>query len=208
MFGDPLQEQTWEARKRYFQAEATLMEKLTHGQRPLILYIGDADSRVMPSRVLGAEPGDVFVMRNIANIIPPADAGHPLVGAVLEYAVYHLQVEHIVVCGNTLCGGIQELGLPPDAREPGLAAWLEYARPAQERVPEGLKGFARLAATVEANVLLQVEHLRTYTCIQEAEAKAKLRIHPWVYDVRSGRVRTYDEIAGIFLEEAPFEETE
>jgi carbonic anhydrase len=162
----------------------------------------------MPSRVLGAEPGDVFVMRNVANIIPPADADFPLVGAVLEYAIYHLQVEHIVVCGNTLCGGIQELGLPPDAREPSLAAWLAYARPVRERVPEGLKGFARLAAMVEANVLLQVEHLRTYTCVQEAEAKAKLRIHPWVYDMRSGRVRTYDEVAGIFLEEAPFDALE
>ncbi len=205
MFGDLLQQETREARANYYQSESELIEKLSHGQRPFILYIGDADSRVMPSRVLGARPGDVFVVRTIANIVPPVGSPASSVGAVVEYAVYHLQVEHIVVCGNTLCGGIQELGLPPDEREPALAAWLDYARAARDRVSEGLKGRARLYATVEANVLLQVEHLLTYPCVIAGIAAGKLQIHAWVYDARTGRVRAYDESAGIFLEEAPFE---
>jgi len=206
MFSDLLHEKTREARKQQFQAEAALMEKLSHGQKPEILYIGCSDSRIMPSRILGARPGDVFVVRNIANVVPPSDAGDPTVGAVLEYATYHLQVKHIVLCGHAFCGGIQALGLPPDEREPSLSAWLNYAQPARKHIPSGLDSRARLEAMIEANVLLQVKHLRTYTCVLDAESQGKLQIHPWVYDFITGKVRAYDEAAGIFIEEPPFED--
>lgn len=188
-----------------FAEEADLMEKLAHGQSPQVLYIGCSDSRIMPSRLLGAAPGDVFVVRNIANVVPPADAPAPGVGAVLEYAIMHIGVRHIVVCGHSFCGGIQALDLPPDEHEPDLGRWLAYARAAKDRVPEKLKGHARYNATIEANVLLQVEHLMTYPYIKEAVEASELEIHPWVYDFRSGRVRIYDEVASIFVEEPPFE---
>lgn len=188
-----------------FTEEADLMEKLAHGQSPQVLYIGCSDSQIMPSRILGAAPGDIFVMRNIANVVPPADAPAPCVGAVLECAMMHLRVRHIVVCGHTFCGGIQELDLPPDEHEPNLAQWIAYARPAKDRVSDKLRGRARYKAIIEANVLLQVEHLMTYSYIKAAVEAGELEIHPWVYDFRSGRVRIYDEVTGIFVEEPPFE---
>jgi carbonic anhydrase len=182
------------------------MEQLSHGQKPEVLYIGCSDSYIMPSRILGAVPGDVFVVRNVANVVPPADAGQHAVGAVVEYAVIHLQVSHIVVCGHASCGGVQALVFPHDDHEPALSHWLDYARPCRERVPAGLKGRARLDATIESNVVLQVEHLKTYPCVREALDMGKLQIHAWVYDFLTGRVRAYDEMAGVFIEEPPFEE--
>ncbi|MBN1488137.1 MAG: carbonic anhydrase [Anaerolineae bacterium] len=204
MFSDMLLRKSRDARARYFLNESDLMRKLTHGQKPEILYIGCSDSRIMPSRILGAKPGDVFVMRNIANLVPPVDAGMHAVGAVLEYAVYHLLVKHIVVCGHTMCGGIQSLGLPPDPLEPSLSMWLQYAEPAMRRIPQGLRGVERLDAIIEANVLLQIEHLRTYPCVKNAEERGELILHPWVYDFATGQVRAYDAAAGIFITEPPF----
>jgi len=205
MIEDKLSLAAREKRGAYFAAEADLMEKLAHGQSPQVLYIGCSDSRIMPSRILGAAPGDVFVVRNVANVVPPADVPGSCVGSVLEYAVMHLRVQHIVVCGHSFCGGIQALDLPPDEHEPHLNQWLTYARAAKDRVPEKLKGHARYDATIEANVLLQVEHLLSYSYIKAAVEAGEVEIHPWVYDFRSGRVRIYDEVTGIFIEEPPFD---
>jgi len=187
----------------HFEHEAELMKKLGHGQQPKIMYVGCSDSRVMPSRIFGAVPGDIFVIRNIANVVPPADAQDRAVGAVVEYAVIHLQVEHIVVCGHSQCGGIQSLVFPHDDAEPALSHWLDYARPARDNLVSTLKGVERLNATIEANVLLQIQNLRTYPCVQQAVAAGKLQVHAWVYDFESGLVRAYDEATKCFIEEAP-----
>lgn len=205
MIEDKLSLASREQRGAYFAAEADLMEKLAHGQSPQVLYIGCADSQVMPSRILGAAPGDVFVVRNIANVVPPADAPAPGIGATLEYAMMHLGIRHIVICGHSFCGGIQALDLPPDEHELHLSQWLTYARPAKDRVSDKLKGYARHNAIIETNVLLQVEHLMSYSYIQAAVEAGELEIHPWVYNFRSGRVRIYDDVTGIFVEEPPFD---
>ncbi len=195
---------THDLRAAHFAEEAELLQRLASGQHPQILYVGCADSRIMPSCILGDKPGDVFVTRNIANVVPPADAGESAVGAVIEYAVRHLHVSHIVVCGHSLCGGIQSLDKPPSEAEPALSHWLDYARPARDHVPADTGEERRLDATIEANVLLQVAHLRTYPCVREAEAAGQLQLHAWVYDFRCGRVRSYDAAAGVFIEELPF----
>ncbi|MFP4394306.1 MAG: carbonic anhydrase [Anaerolineales bacterium] len=205
MIEDKLSLAAREKRGAYFAAEADLMEKLAHGQSPQVLYIGCSDSQIMPSRILGAAPGDIFVVRNLANVVPPADAPAPSLGATLEYAMMYLQVKHIVVCGHSFCGGIQALDLPPDEREPHLSHWLAYAREAKRRIPEKLKGHARHNAIIEANVLLQVEHLMSYDYVKAAAAAGEVEIHAWVYDFRSGRVRIYDDVTGIFVEEPPFD---
>ena len=205
MIEDKLSLAAREKRGAYFAAEADLMEKLAHGQSPQVLYIGCSDSQVMPSRILGAVPGDVFVVRNIANIVPPAGAPAPGLGATLEYAIMHLGIRHIVMCGHSFCGGIQALDLPPDEHEPHLNQWLTYARAAKGRVSEKLKGHARHNAIIEANVLLQVEHLMSYEYVKAAVEAGEVEIHPWVYDFRSGRVRIYDDVTGIFIEEPPFD---
>lgn len=201
---DDLLSATRARRAAAFGEEAALLAELAHGQQPQVLYIGCSDSRIMPSRILGASPGEVFVLRNIANVIPPVQARDQTVAAVLTYAVLHLHVPHIVVCGHSACGGIQALSAAHGHLEPALRQWLVYARPATDRVPLTLEGEARMEALVEANVLVQVSHLRTYTFVTQAEAAGQLQIHAWVYDFRCGQVRAYDPESDAFVVEPPF----
>lgn len=209
---DILVEQTRATRATCFRDEAALMAELAQGQHPAWLYIGCSDSRILPSHILDAHPGTVFVTRNIANIVPPyaaAGQGESATAAVLEYAVLHLKVSDIMLCGHSHCGGMQALAhahARAHALEPGLRAWLAHAAPAQAQLPPDLDGAARLDALIEANVLLQVEHLRSYPFIAEAEQTGTLRLHAWVYDLVSERVRAYETAAGCFVEEAPFTE--
>jgi len=182
------------------------MAELAQGQHPVLLYIGCSDSRILPSHILDAHPGTVFTMRNIANIVPPytaAQQGETAVAAVLEYAVLHLHVADLVVCGHSHCGGMQALA-HIEALEPGLRQWLQYAQDAQTHIPAEMSGAVQLDALIEANVLLQLEHLRSYPFIAEAERAGTLRLHGWVYDLASERVRAYEAEAGCFVEEAPF----
>jgi len=204
---DTLLEQTRATRAACFRDESALMAQLAHGQHPTVLYIGCADSRILPSHILDAHPGTVFTTRNIANIVPPYTAmqrGETAVGAVLEYAVLHLKVQDIVLCGHSACGGMQALA-HGHALEPGLQAWLAYASEAQEHLPAELEDAARLDALIEANVLLQLEHLRSYPFIAEAERAGRLRLHGWVYDLVTEQVRAYEEAEECFIQELPFD---
>ncbi len=203
---DTLLIQTRPVRETYFRTDAALMAKLVQGQHPTLLYIGCSDSRVLPSHILDTHPGTVFTTRNIANIVPPYTAmqqGETAVAAVLEYAVLHLKVADIVLCGHSHCGGMQALA-HMETLEPGLRQWLQYAHNAQARIPHALKDAARLDALIEANVLLQLEHLRSYPFIAEAEGAGTLRLHGWVYDLATERVRAYEAETGRFVEETPF----
>lgn len=203
---DELVTQTRATRAKCFQDEAALMAELAQEQHPTTLYIGCADSRILPSHILDLHPGTVFVTRNIANIVPPYSAleqGESAIAAVLEYAVHHLKVAEIVVCGHSGCGGMHALA-HPEALEPGLRAWLAYAEAATARVPAALDGAARLDTLIEANVLLQVEHLRTYPFIAEAEHAGTLHLHAWVYDIPTERVRAYEPELDRFEPEPPF----
>ncbi len=203
---DELVIQTRATRATCYQNEAALMTELAQSQHPALLYIGCADSRILPSHILDAHPGTVFTTRNIANIVPPytaMQAGETAVGAVLEYAVLHLKVRDIVLCGHSCCGGMQALS-HAHSLEPGLRNWLAYAEAAQAQIPADLSGTARLDALIEANVLLQVAHLRSYPFIAEAEQAGMLRLHAWVYDLVTERVRAYEEAEDRFVEEPPF----
>lgn len=191
-------------RKDFFQAHRQLFNRLfNEGQSPEILFIGCDDSRVIPEAIIGARPGDLFVMRSVANVIPPYGLGERAAGATLEYAVYHLKVQHIIVCGHTDCGGIQALDACLDQlREPHLARWIEYARPAQTQVDaKGVDPAARHRAIVEQNVLLQLGNLKTYDVTREALGGNKLTLHGWVYDLSTGRVSYWDGAANRFVDE-------
>ena len=179
----------------YAQDNRQLLEHLaTEGQKPDALVIACSDSRVAPELLLQSEMGDLFVTRNIANIVPPFGTGEMAVGAVIEYAVRHLQLGHIIVCGHTDCGGIKALNHPADwSREPHIARWLEHARPAKTKVEaSGTPPEAQLLATVRENVRLQLEHLRSYDLIREGEDAGALVLHGWVYHLETGHVENYD----------------
>jgi len=182
----------FDAEREFFRALAA------EGQSPRVLWIGCSDSRVVPEHITGARPGDIFVTRNIANVVPPPGPGAEAVGAVIEYAVGHLRVPHAVVCGHTECGGIAALGGALDAeREPHVARWLEWARPALEHL--GSPGPAPGGTSAEAeraNVLIQVENLRKYPCVADAVEAGALATHAWLYDVWTGELSAFDSSSG------------
>ena len=181
--------------QEYFRQNRELFEHLaTQGQSPEALVVGCSDSRV-PSELLSqVDPGDLFVTRNVANIVPPYGTGELGVGAVVEYAVLHLHVKHIVVQGHTDCGGIRALDQPPDwSREPHIARWIDHARPAKTKVEaSGLPVEEHHLAIVRENVLLQLEHLRSYDPVREGERAGALQLHGWVYHLEAGTFDAYD----------------
>lgn len=191
-----------------FEEDREVYERLADkGQDPKVLFITCADSRVAPEMITDAGVGDLFVARNIANIVPPYGVGEMGVGAVVEYAVLHLHVAHIVICGHTDCGSIKALSDTLDrSREPHIARWIEHARPAKTKVEaSGIPPEERHLATVRENVLLQLEHLRSYDPVRETERTGALALHGWVYHLETGALESYDPGARQFRPLKPAE---
>jgi carbonic anhydrase len=181
-----------------FDSDHEVFEKLAEeGQNPKVMWIGCADSRVVPELITGADPGELFDVRNIANVVPPAASAACATGAAVEYAVVHLKVSHIVVCGHTECGGIKALESPLQTEgEPHIAAWLDFARPARERVVgSGVSDSEQYLETIKTNVLMQCDNLRTYPCVTARERAGELSVHGWLYDLHTGRILAFDEIS-------------
>jgi carbonic anhydrase len=182
-----------------FAADHQLFTRLAEeGQEPKVFWIGCSDSRVIPEQITGADPGELLIMRNVANVVPPFGVGDNTMGAVIEYAILRLHVPHVVVCGHTECGGVKALtGHVDMAREPHLARWIEWIRPAHSQVEAaGVPEEARFLEMTKANVLLQRKNLHTYSCIREAAAAGQLMIHGWLYDLRTGDLLVYDDQSG------------
>ena len=201
---DPLLSQSVAARQAFFQKNRQLLAELAQkGQRPQALFIACADSRVTPTELLGANPGDLFMLRNIANIIPPYIQTEIGTAAVLEFAIYALKVPHIIICGHTDCGGIYGLDKPIDmGQQPALSRWLDLARPAQREVDFQMRDLApadRHQAIVERNVILQLSHLQSYPFVRQAMAAEQLALHGWVYDLQQQQIRFYDPAADTFI---------
>ncbi len=178
-----------------FQENRELFELLaTEGQAPQALFIGCSDSRVPPEWITQCDPGDLFVTRNMGNIVPAYGTGQPYIGAVIEFAILQLEVRQIILCGHTDCAGIRSLDRAPDwIREPHVARWIEHARPAKTQIEaSGLPEEERHLATVRANVLLQLENLRTYDPVRNGEKAGTLALHGWVYHLATGIVEAYD----------------
>jgi carbonic anhydrase len=174
--------------------------RLAKGQSPDCLYIGCADSRVVPNLLVSTDPGDLFVVRNVGNLVAPSDATGQSVGdqseaAAVEFALLHLPVVDVVVCGHSGCGAMKALlAGDVDPRAPNLGSWLDLGRGALrslERggpVGEGLSPADRLS---QLNVLQQLEHLRTYPLVRERLAAGTLRLHGWWFDIGHAQVHAY-----------------
>ncbi len=182
------------------RADPELLERIaTQKQEPNVLFISCSDARVPPELITSTQTGELFVTRKIANIVPPYGSGDMGIGAVVEYAVLHLQVEHVVICGHTDCGGIKALESQVDwSNEPHIARWIEHARPARTKIEaSGLPSEQRHLGTVRENVLLQLENLRSYDPVRKGERSGALQLHGWVYRLESAFFEVYDaEVAG------------
>jgi carbonic anhydrase len=189
-------------RAEFFQREGELMQRLARdGQAPEAMFVACSDSRVVPESVTGAKPGDLFVLRNVGNVIPPFGTSDAGVGAVIEYAIRHLPVRHVVLCGHLDCGAVRLLDGSLDmAREPALAQWLEWIRPAQAHVDaQNLTDPAeRHRAIVRTNVKFQLANLQSYDSIRRALKADELELHGWVFDIETGRVWSYDPGEDLF----------
>lgn len=168
------------------------------GQHPRALWITCADSRVTPDLFTDSRPGDLFIIKNIGNIVPPARAASHSVGAAIEYAVLRLHVPHIVVCGHTGCGAMRALlddHLNLSAM-PHLSEWLRHAITLSNRVPANAP--ERLTALAEENVRLALQNLLTYPPVREAVANDALRLHGWMFHLATGVIHTLDPASGAF----------
>ena len=192
-----------------FQAEdfgplRRLFEELVEGQRPETLFVTCSDSRIDPNLLTRSRPGDLFILRNAGNIVPPHGAAPNGEAATIEFAVAALGVREIVLCGHTHCGAVQGLLHPEQvASLPAMAAWLAHAAPTRRIMDEHYGHLvdpdARLTAAVGENVLVQLEHLRTLPSVAARLARGDLRLYGWVYHIGSGRVFAYDSHAEEFV---------
>ena len=188
-----------------FPLQSSLYRRLAaDGQRPSVLMISCADSRVMPEHILRADPGDLFVCRNAGNIVPPHAENAGDVAATVEYAVSVLGVSDVVVCGHSDCGAMKALMNPPSVADlPNVAAWLRHAGAARSVVrgcyPE-LDGADLTRAAVLENVVVQLAHLRTYPSVAAAIARGALTLHGWFFDIGTGGVLALDGETGRFVE--------
>ena len=173
-----------------------LFSRLADGQSPDALVITCSDARVDPNLLMQAEPGQLFELRNAGNLVPPYGEFVGGVTATIEFAVVALRVSNIIICGHSGCGAMAGL-LEPEAMQgmPNVARWLKHAAAVRESLAAAgaLDGPGALERAVDANVVLQLDHLRTHPCVAEALAAGRIALHGWVYDIASGEVRVYDE---------------
>lgn len=186
-----------------FRSKENLFRKLAKGQKPSAVFLTCSDSRINPNLVTQTDPGEIFVVRNAGNIIPPA----PIQGgeiATIEFAVKALGIKDIIVCGHSDCGAVKGLLNPNAVKEsmPGLAKWLQHAHRTQDIIQKEyahLEGHAQLMATIEENVIVQIENLRTHGFIEERLASGDLQLHGWMYKFETGQIFTYEAESGQFL---------
>jgi carbonic anhydrase len=211
MTPEPVMEQAWQRllsgvrafRRDVFPAQRSVYESVASlGQNPHTLFISCADSRVDPELLTQAGPGELFVTRNIGNIVPAYGEMLGGVSAVIEFAVSALGVHHIVVCGHADCGAIKGLQNPKSVDGmPTVRRWLRNAAAALS-VVEACEPDAPpdvfMERLIEANVLLQLDHLRTHPSVAGQLARGSLAVHGWVYDIGTGIVRMHDRALGRF----------
>ena len=188
-------------RRDAFPARAELFEQLATVHRPAALFIGCSDARVVPELITQREPGELFVIRTAGNLVPPYGPAADGVAASIEYAIGVLGVADVIVCGHSGCGAMTALADGGDLGHlPAVARWLRHAGAARARTDAvgHPAGEQRVAALVRDNVLGQLANLRTHPSVAGALTRGAVRLHGWVYDIRTGSVRTSDD-AGRFV---------
>lgn len=186
-----------------FGPQRELFERLAAGQQPEALFITCSDSRVNPNLVTQTGPGDLFILRNAGNMIPPYGAANGGESATVEYAVTALGVKDIIVCGHSHCGAVNALLNPGAlATMPAVASWLGHAESTRRIIAENyghLSGNALLTAAIEEHVLVQIENLRTHPAVKARVSRGDLKLHGWVYKIETGQVFGYEPESGQFM---------
>lgn len=180
----------------HFNEHQDFFAQLSKGQQPETLLITCSDSRVVPDLLTQTQPGELFVIRNAGNIVPPYGAANGGEGATIEFAVSALKVSHIVIMGHSHCGAMKGLLKPEDLTSlPLVAAWLKHAEATRRVVIDNYQDFSGddlLNATIKENVLMQLDNISTYPAVAAGLVKGTLTLHAWVYHIESGQILAYD----------------
>jgi carbonic anhydrase len=193
-------------RSEYFEHEADFLKALARdGQHPSALYVGCCDSRVVPELLTTSRPGELFVVRNIANVVPTFEHADSSVGAAIEYSTAVLGVRHIIVCGHDKCGGVKAAldGVDKLKDHASLHEWVSQIVPAAEKAREietDKDPKALLRTAVEENVLDSIANLTTYPTVKRLLQEHHMEFHGWVFDIEAGALRVYDVATQEFRE--------
>ena len=193
-----------EFRKTYVHDHQELLEQLSHGQKPRVLFITCSDSRVAPNLITNTDVGELFVIRNAGNIVPPFGAANGGEGGTIEYAITALGIEQVIICGHSHCGAMKGLlklnKLQADM--PLVYDWLKHAESTRRLVLDNYphqSGEELIETLVAENVLIQIENLKTYPMIRAKIHQGKLHIYGWIYEIETGEVLAYDAKTHTYL---------
>ena len=179
-----------------YPSKQELFERLAKGQSPEAVFIACSDARVETAMITQTDPGELFILRNAGNIVPPHTVHTGGMTASIEYAVAALKVPHIIICGHTECGAMKGVTDIDSLSElPHVREWLGYSRAAWQVVKEAgaeLDDSAKMRMLIEQNVILQIQHLKTHPYVAARLASGALTLHGWVYDIRTGDVLAWD----------------
>lgn len=194
---------------RHFTPNMDRYEELaTHGQSPDVMIVSCCDSRVDPETIFSAMPGELFVMRNVANLVPPfeTDGKFHGVSAALEFALLNLRVKHVVVMGHASCGGVKAALEQTAAKQTDalfISKWmsmLDDARLAVLSAHQGLSASERLRLLELEGIKTSLKNLRTFPCIQALESKGKVGLHGAYFDIATGTLSVLNQLTGEFYE--------
>jgi len=190
-------------REEVFPAHREMFAYLSGSQHPHTLFITCADSRVVPNLITQTDPGEIFTVRNVGNIVPSFGEIMGGVSSAIEYAVAALEVENVIILGHSDCGAMKALLFPEDVAEmKAVSTWLQQAHAALHVVRENspqLEGKSLLRALTEENVLVQIAHLKTHPAVAARVRRGNLTLSGWVYDIANGEVTTWDEEQRMFI---------
>ncbi len=192
-------------REEDYDAHKELFNTLKGQQDPHTLFISCCDSRVDPNMITKSLPGELFIVRNIANIVPPFRKTEDYVAttSAIEYAVLMLEVENIIVCGHSNCGGCAAC-LKPEGfldKMPHTKKWLELCYPIKDKIFDNIDEHdhsKREWIMEQANIVEQLKHLLTYPYVRERIESGKLEINGWHYIIETGEIFIYDKVSGEF----------
>lgn len=192
--------------QKYFAGEKPLYDKLSNGQNPSTLLIGCCDSRVDPALLLDCDPGDIFVIRNVANLVPPcSESGHLHgVSAAIQFAVEALNVERIIVMGHEKCGGIRALMQGYTSSRPldFVERWMRIVEPVKQQVLYQLANCSietQNHACELGAIIMSLNNLRSFPWVAEREQAGKLALHGWYFDMTNGALLAYSDRTDTFL---------
>ncbi|EAJ1770617.1 carbonic anhydrase [Campylobacter jejuni] len=187
-----------------FKEHEELFESLKNKQNPHTLFIGCSDSRVIPNLITNTGPGELFVIRNIANIVPPYRIGEDYLAttSAIEYALNSLHIKNIVVCGHSNCGGCNALYYSDEElnKIPNVKKWLTMLDPIKKDVMIFARDDLAMRSwlTEKLNLVNSLQNILTYPGVQEALDEGKIEVHAWYYIIKTGEIYEYDFKAKIF----------